>query len=135
MGEGLILESSFLVDLEREVRAGVGGPAQRFLGVHGNERLLTTFTVTGEIATGIPREKKSGWEGLLARFPVLPWSREVSWHYGQTHRYLKSVGLLIGANDLWIAATALAHELPLVTRDLEHYSRVPGLGIRAYRGE
>ena len=100
---------------------------------HENSRLLTTFTVSGEIAAGISPEKQVGWEGLLARLQVLPWSREISWRYGQLHRYLKTVGLLIGANDLWIAATGLEYEMPLVTGDLRHYSRVPGLSLRSYK--
>ena len=69
----------------------------------------------------------------LAPFKVLDWKPEVSWHYAQTYRYLKGVGLLIGANDLWIAATALAYEAPLVTSDRGHYARVPGLSVLTYR--
>lgn len=133
MGEGLILESSFLIDLEREAVAGVSGPAHDFLEKQERRRLMTTFTVTGEIASGIPPERRAAWERFLARFQVLPWSPEISWHYGQIHRYLRTIGLSIGANDLWIAATALAHEVPLVTGDLRHYSRVPGLSLRPYR--
>jgi len=133
VGEGLILESSFLIDLEREARVGDSGPAREFLKGQGHRRLLTTFTVTGEIAAGIPAEKLAAWERFLAKFQVLPWSPEVSWHYAQTYRYLQDVGLLIGANDLWIAATALAYDAPLVTSDRRHYARVPGLTLRAYR--
>ena len=133
MGEGLILDTSFLIDLEREAGAGFHGPAREFLEGQGDRRLLTTFTATGEIAAGIPPEKQQAWDSFLAKFQVLPWSPKISWHYGQTHRYLRSVGLLIGANDLWIAATALAYEAPLVTSDLRHYARVPGLIVRSYR--
>jgi len=39
---------------------------------------------------------------------------------------------LIAANDLWIAATALAYRLPVVTRNVAHYERVPGLDVLAY---
>jgi predicted nucleic acid-binding protein len=39
----------------------------------------------------------------------------------------------IGANDLWIAAAALAYGMPVVTRNLEHYRRVPDLQVEAYR--
>lgn len=33
----------------------------------------------------------------------------------------------IGQNDLWIAATALAENKPLVTRNLRHFGEVPNL--------
>ena len=39
---------------------------------------------------------------------------------------------LIGDNDVWIAATALAFDLPLVSPNARHFSRVPGLTIAAY---
>jgi predicted nucleic acid-binding protein len=58
---------------------------------------------------------------------------EAAWHYGQAFRYLRANGLLIGANDLWIAATALANGMPVVTRDEAHFRRVPGLDVLTYR--
>jgi alpha-L-fucosidase 2 len=54
--------------------------------------------------------------------------------YGRAYRYLEANGLLIGGNDLWIAATALAHELPVVTRNAAHFGRVPGLEVLSYAG-
>jgi predicted nucleic acid-binding protein len=41
-------------------------------------------------------------------------------------------GTLIGSNDLWIAATALEHSLPLVTRDIDHFRRIPDLQLIGY---
>jgi predicted nucleic acid-binding protein len=40
---------------------------------------------------------------------------------------LRAKGLLIPDPDLYIAATALHHELTLVTRNLKDYTRVPHL--------
>ncbi|WP_431832188.1 PIN domain-containing protein [Corynebacterium appendicis] len=37
--------------------------------------------------------------------------------------------MIIGANDIWIAAQALAHDLTLVTANTREFSRVPGLQI------
>lgn len=133
MGAGVILETSFLVDLEREAQAEEEGPATSFLQGLGNRRLFTTFTVSGEIAAGIANERKASWARFLSSFEVLGWSPEVSWEYGRLFRYLRQNGLLIAANDLWIAATALAHDAPLVTGDRKHYARVPGLGLLLYR--
>ena len=47
----------------------------------------------------------------------------------RTYRYLSTNGLLIGANDLWIAAIAIRHEVELVTRNARHFRRVPGLRV------
>lgn len=133
MGPQLILETTFLVDLERELARGEAGPAQAFLEGHADAGLHVTFTIAGELAAGIPQTDRAAWERLLSPFHVLPWTPEVGWHYGQLYRYLADQGLLIGTNDLWIAATAIAHALPLVTANDRHFSRVPGLDVRRYR--
>jgi len=77
-------------------------------------------------------DERQGWDSLLGRFRVLVPDLDTSWAYGQRYRYLKDNGLLIGANDLWIAATAIVHGLPLVTRNPSHFRRVPGLSVVSY---
>jgi tRNA(fMet)-specific endonuclease VapC len=53
----------------------------------------------------------------------------VAWTYGKLSRALRAGGGAIGANDTWIAATALSHSLPLVTRNARHFQRIPGLTV------
>lgn len=72
------------------------------------------------------------WESFIAPFHVLAIDRDVCWHYGDAYRYLQANGLLIGANDLWIAAAGLAYGTAVVTRDAEHFARVPGLRVVSY---
>jgi predicted nucleic acid-binding protein len=59
-------------------------------------------------------------------------TRPIADRYGQLARELREKGQLIGANDLWISATALHYELPLVTRNTAHFSRVPELQVLGY---
>jgi predicted nucleic acid-binding protein len=42
---------------------------------------------------------------------------------------LRQQGLIIGDFDILIGATALHHNLTLVTRNRKHYERIPGLNI------
>lgn len=132
MGESLILETSFLIDFERENLRGSPGPALAFLEAHEDARLYITPIVAGEVAAGLSLADRPRWEEFLAPFHILAWSPDVSWQYGRAFRYLQSNGQLIGTNDLWIAATALAHGMPVVTRDADHYRRVPDLQVMAY---
>ncbi len=76
--------------------------------------------------------ERATWDRLVAPFAVLPSTPEVSWPYGRLYRYLSKNGLLIDANDLWIAATALAFEMPVVTRNEQHFARVPQLDVIGY---
>lgn len=75
---------------------------------------------------------RAGWESFLAPFRFLEYRSEVAWRFGAVYRDLRKRGLLIGANDLWIAATALAYDLRLVTRNYEEFSRVAGLDVLSY---
>jgi predicted nucleic acid-binding protein len=130
--EALILETSFLVDLERELIREKSGPAQIFLEAHETQALHITFTVAGELAAGPRMNARDTWDRLVAPFAVLPCTPEVSWQYGRLYRYLRENGLLIAANDLWIAATALAFDMPVVTRNEKHFARVPQLDVIGY---
>ena len=132
MVDALILETRFLVDLERELIAAVPGPAQLFLQAHEAQKLHITFTIAGELATGPRMSERATWERLESPFEVIPCTPDVSWRYGRLYRYLRENGLLIDANDLWIAATALAFGMPVVTRNEKHFARVPELHVIGY---
>jgi tRNA(fMet)-specific endonuclease VapC len=68
-------------------------------------------------------------EGLLATFEVLPLTVPADRHYAEIRAHLEKRGTLIGANDLLIAAHALATDSVLVTDNEREFSRVPGLKI------
>jgi predicted nucleic acid-binding protein len=60
---------------------------------------------------------------------VLPISRPVARRYVLIRGSLRRQGRLIAQPDLLIAATAIHHDLTLVTRNLRHYERIPGLKL------
>jgi predicted nucleic acid-binding protein len=132
VGRPLILETTFLIDLEREHHRGAPGPAVTFLESNPDARLYLPFIVAGELAAGLSMRHRARWEAFLAPFYVLPSTAEVSWQYGRAYRHLQDNGTLIGANDLWIAATGLAYRMPVVTRNVDHFRRVPGLDVEPY---
>jgi len=134
MATPLILETTFMIHLESELLRAETGPPQALLERHPSDRLHITFTVAGELAAGPGVDQRQRWEAFLSPFHVLTCTKDVCWEYGKTYRYLRDNGLLIGSNDLWIAATALAHGLPVVTRNEQHYRRVPGLRVMSYAG-
>jgi len=129
---GLILDTNFVITAEREARRRRVGRVDRFLARHADTPLYLTFTIVGELACGRSMEARRDWEQLCLPYPVLPWTREVSWNYGNLYRELAAAGQLIGTNDLWIAATALTHGFGLVTANQEEFSRVPGLTVLTY---
>lgn len=132
MGAGLILETTFLIDLERELIAQTTGPAQAFLNANTSESLYITFTIAGELASGRRPSDRSLWARSIQPFEVLHSNADVCWEFGRIHRFLRTNGLLIGTNDLWIAATAVAYDKHVVTRNVREFQRIPGLTVRTY---
>jgi tRNA(fMet)-specific endonuclease VapC len=132
VGRALILETTFLIDLEREHRQGTPTGAVDYLGRAETARLYLPAIVAGELAAGASMASRPRWEAFLAPFFLLPVTPEVAWEYGRAYRHLRGVGQLIGSNDLWIAATALAHRMPVVTRNVDHFRRVPHLEVESY---
>jgi len=60
-------------------------------------------------------------------FRSLPFDDSCSEHYGLIRTELERGGKPIGPYDMMIAATAIAHELTLVTHNTEEFSRVADL--------
>lgn len=127
----MILDSTYLIDFERECRAGAAGPAHELLQRHATTRLHIPFAALGELAAGYPGSREA-FEDAMRPFRVLWPSMDVCWSYAETYRFLRRNGVLIPTNDLWIAATALVYAMPVATRDTEHFRRVPGLEVVSY---
>ena len=55
--------------------------------------------------------------------------------YSTTELYavLYQAGQLISDADILIAATALKHNLVMVTENVNHFRRIPGLSIESWR--
>lgn len=54
---------------------------------------------------------------LANRIVSLPVDEAVSRAWAQMRAYVQASGRKVGVNDMWIAATAAAHEIPVLTQD------------------
>ena len=63
---------------------------------------------------------------------ILGVDEQTAGYYGRIGAELGRLGKLIPQNDIWIAAIALEHDLPLDTRD-RHFSFVPGLTLMDWK--
>lgn len=65
-------------------------------------------------------------------FESFPFDDDAADTYSVLRTELRRAGNPIGANDMLIAATALAHRATLVTRDGDDFLRVPGLRVEIW---
>lgn len=66
---------------------------------------------------------------FVSRFRSLPFDDVAASVYGPIRAELERAGAMIGANDLLIAAIAMANGLIVVTHNVDEFRRIPGLAI------
>lgn len=128
----MIFDTTFLIDLYREARQRQEGPAADFLSAHPEEPAFISIVTVGEFAEGFPPDRQEVCADILKHYSSLDITEQVGWKYAEISRQLRARGERVGDNDLWIAATCLAHGYPLVTRNSNHFGRVDGLRVFTY---
>ncbi len=83
----------------------------------------------GQTASTRPEDSAAHLAALLETIQVLPLPLAAATRYGEIRAQLERAGRSIGANDMWIAAHALAANLTLITNNEREFGRVPGLRI------
>jgi predicted nucleic acid-binding protein len=71
-------------------------------------------------------------ETVLAEIPLLPADLDVARAHARLWSELAARGETIGERDLWIAATALVHDLTLLTANRREFGRVEGLDLAVW---
>jgi predicted nucleic acid-binding protein len=97
-------------------------------------RAAIPVVVLGEFRYGIAgsrhKAEYEAWlDATLPVFDVLLVDEGTTRAYAKLRVALKRSGRPIPANDAWIAALALQHGLPVLTRD-QHFDAVPGVERR-----
>lgn len=106
---------------------------ERFERLQAGEAALSVITY-GELRLGAEKSVArpvalERLERLIEWVPVLPLPLDAAIGYGLIRAALERQGRPIGANDLWIAAHALAAKLTLVSNNTREFERIAGLTL------
>ena len=98
------------------------------LGSHPPADVALCSVVVGELRYGAegatdPPKEHAKVDTFAAQFRSLPFDDAAASIYGRIRRDLESRGLVIGGNDLLVAAIALANDLTLVTHNTAEFAR------------
>jgi tRNA(fMet)-specific endonuclease VapC len=138
---GVLIDASVLVDHERG-RLDLQGHLSR----REDEPFFLSVITVSELLHGVHRadtpvrkaHRSVFVEAVIDRFPLLAVDLPTARIHADLGAQLSMSGHRIGAHDLWLAATSLAHGLSLATADIRDFGRVPGLSVEDWsirRGE
>lgn len=121
---GVLIDSSTLIDHFR--RPGPTPTTLRKAWRSFPVCFLSAVTVY-EVELGARlASRESDLKKVLPRFKVIPLGRVEAEHAAELQATLIKQNLRISHRNALIAGTALAHGLPLLTENEEHFQRVPG---------
>ena len=99
------------------------------------DNISISAIVVGELHYGAHKSAKKDsnlamFSGFLSNFIIISVDENVSSIYGEIKDKLRSKGVNISENDMWIAATAISQNSRLLTYD-KHFSQINGLNIES----
>ncbi|MBE9591272.1 type II toxin-antitoxin system VapC family toxin [Moraxella sp. K127] len=126
-----MLDTNTLIYFIKNKPPAVREKINRMLGKH---ELCMSFITYGELLKGAygsqdPKKAKQDFENLAKLIPVLSSHPKMTDHYGKWANALKTKGMPIGNNDLWIASHALAVGAVVVTRNSREFERITDLAV------
>jgi tRNA(fMet)-specific endonuclease VapC len=126
-----LLDTNILSDF---VKNPAGLVASRIELLKHNESVCTSIIVAAELRYGAVKKNSIALsrriEELLKEIEVLPLAPDADCYYGDLRAKLERRGRPVGANDMLIAAHALAADCILVTDNAEEFHRIPGLIVQ-----
>lgn len=127
MKRPVLLDTSFLIDLERETANGEMGPARQFLPTLRGRPLVVSVVTVAEVMEGASDEAAA--LALLQRFSIQ------GVHLAQARRYAllqRRAARRLGENDAWLVATAESLNADIVGADRTAFERL-GAGYLTFR--
>ncbi len=125
----------YLVDSDWLIDAFLGVPAAvDLLARQRSEGLAVSIVSYGELFEGAigapdPATELARFRRFLDRLALLPLDDPIMERFAGIRAELRRRGQLIPDLDLLIAATALHHDLTLLTRNVRHFNRIPKLRL------
>lgn len=126
------MSGKLIVDTNRVIGLLAGDPQAVSVFDQADEVLLTVI-VLGELHYGARRSARiddnvARIRALAATMGALDVDARTSSHYGVIKAQLAADGRPIPSNDIWIAALAQQHDLPVATRD-QHFTHIKSIDL------
>lgn len=132
---GTLIDSSVLIAWERDQL-----DLETRLSERADEEFAISAITASELLHGVHRattaarktQREAFVEGLMARLPIFSFDQVAARVHASLSAELAKNGTPVGAHDLVIAATAMAHGFGVATRDDRSFPRITGLTLQRW---
>jgi predicted nucleic acid-binding protein len=134
---GVVLDSSTVITAERK-RLPVAQLIEAIQTVHGEIEVSLSPVMVAELVHGIYRardpetsqRRRAYIEELIDLVPIHPITKQTAFLVGQIQGQEAAKGNVLPFNDLMIAAAAIEQDYAILTENLRHFEKIPGLTVK-----
>ncbi len=130
---GLIIDTCEFIDLER-----TGGSPADITDIYGSSEIYAVSIITvAELQHGVRRadslkrmeRRRQFMNDVIENFAVYPLDHDIALRLGDLDAMMEMAGTKRELPDLIVAATALALDYAVATKNLKHFDGIPGIRI------
>ena len=112
--------------------------ANKYASIVQGNRLALSFMTVAELfqwaaVRNWGQSRIAGLEKSLQNYLIIPIDIEVCRIWGNLRAERQAIGKVISPQDAWIAATAIRHNLPLVTNNAKDFQNISKLQVITLR--
>lgn len=124
----ILIDTSIIIDHLRKVHKD-RSVLYKMIGTYD---LYTSTVVEFELFVGATDSaKRKDINKILKQCTILPFTSKIAQQAATTYQQLKRKNTVIEIRDVFIASTAIVHDLPLITFNTKHFSRIDGLQLQS----
>ncbi len=132
---GLLIDTNILIACEKGALE-----LDQVLAEHADDPVFLSVISASELLHGVHRapdpksraRRLAFVERILDGMEILDIDLATARIHSEIWSHLAAKGQLIGAHDLWLAASALAMDCTFVTRNVREFERIPGLQVEVW---
>jgi len=124
MPSGIVIDACVLIEFLRTKDKSVTMYAKL---VRSEVPLFISTIVLFEVLAGLNESNQECLMKLLRKTVCLPFDARAAEIAADLSRILRKNRIQVASSDLFVAATAIAHDLPLATLNRKHFERIEGL--------
>lgn len=134
-----LADTSFLIDLinnyskavEKAIKIDNEGVAVAISSITAEEYLRGVYYLFGD-SEDLLAKKLAVAESDLARFECIALNYQIARIAARIDAQLTKRGQIIGLADVLIGATAIQHQLRVITKNIKHFSRIEEIELEEY---